>query len=100
MMSTILSQRSSIPSQADNRTKYCRKTLQSRDATCTRVSLMPSRSDWKTSGFKRSRISGKSTSVNMAVHSLWSLQVSSGERRVLWSELSDTFRTSRHGFVH
>lgn len=79
MISMILSQRSNIPSHSDRSTRYCRNTLQSREAAWTLVSLMPSRSEEKTSGLSSRKISGNKTSPKIAVHSRWSLDVSSGE---------------------
>lgn len=69
-ISTIRSHKSSIPSHAESRTRYWRNTLQSKDATCTLISPIPSRSERKTSGFRRFKINGNRTSVKMAVHSL------------------------------
>lgn len=84
----ILSQRSSMPSHSESSTRYCKKTLQRRDAACTLVSLIPSRSDEKTSGFNSRKISGNNTSPKIAVHSRWSLDVSSGENKALCRELN------------
>ncbi len=100
IMSMILSQRSSMPSHLERRTRYCRKTLQRSEAAWTRVSLMPSRSEEKTSGLRSLRISGNNTSLNIAVHSSWSLHVSSGDNRDRCSDEKARWRTSRHGLVH
>lgn len=82
-MSMILSHRSSIPSHSERSTRYCRKTLHSKEAAWTLVSLMPSRSDEKTSGLSNRKIKGNKTSPKIAVHSRWSLDVSSGENSAL-----------------
>lgn len=89
-----------MPSHSDNSTRYCKNTLHSSDAACTLVSLMPSRSLENTSGLRSRRISGKSTSPKMAVHSRWSLDVMSGDRSDRCSDEKARCRTSRHGFVH
>ena len=103
-----------MPSHSDRTTRYCKNTLDNNDAACTRVSLMPSRSDENTSGLSSRRMSGKSTSPKMAVHSEWSAllssppppavvvgaRVSSGERSDRCSELKARCRISRHGLVH
>lgn len=100
IISIILSHRSSMPSHSDSNTRYCKKTLHSRLAAWTRVSLMPSRSVENTSGFSKRRMRGNKTSPKMAVHSLWSLEVSSGDSRDRVKEEKARWRTSRHGFVH
>ena len=81
MISIISSHSSSMPSHSESKTRYCKKTLQSSEAACTLVSLIPSRSEEKTSGFRSLLISGNKTSLKMAVHSLWSLDVSSGDSK-------------------
>lgn len=102
MISMILIHKSSMPSHSDSMTRYCRNTLDSKEAACTRVSLMPSRSDEKTSGLSRRRISGNSTSPKMAVHSECSSSddVKLGDRSDRCSELKARWRISRHGLVH
>jgi hypothetical protein len=89
-----------MPSHLLSRTRYWRKTLHKREAAWTRVSDMPSRSVEKTSGLRRRRMRGKRTSPKMAVHSLWSDEVSSGERRERVREAKARWRTSRQGLVH
>lgn len=96
----IFNHRSNMPSHCESMTRYCKKTLDSNDAACTRVSLMPSRSDENTSGFNNTRIRGNRTSPKIAVHSEWSSEVSSGERRDLCMEAKARCRTSRQGLVH
>jgi hypothetical protein len=106
MISIIRTHRSSMPSHSDSTTRYCRNTLDSSDAACTRVSLMPSRSELNTSGLSSRRMSGKSTSPKMAVHSgcCWLSsppeRVSSGDSSDRCSELKARCRISRHGLVH
>lgn len=100
MISMIFIQRSSMPSHSERSTRYFRKTLQSSDEDCTRISLIPSRSDENTSGFRSRRTNGNRTLPKIAVHSSGSVAVNSADRRVLCREEKASWRTSRHGFVH